>query len=75
VSKTRTTFSLDSQVLRAARIAAARSGKRDSEIVEQALRSYLGFEVIDRIRAKSDLGSDAAETVAHDEVHASRAQR
>jgi len=73
MSRTRTTLSLDSQVLRAARIAAARAGKRDSEIVEEALRAYLGFDAVDRIRAKSVISSDAAEKLAYDELHASRA--
>ena len=73
MSRTRTTLSLDSQVLRAARIAAARAGKRDSEIVEAALRAYLGFDVIDRIRAKSDISADAAAKLAYDELHTSRA--
>ena len=59
-------------MLRAARIAAARSGKRDSELVEDALRAYLGLAVVDRIRAKSGLSSETAERLAYDELHASR---
>jgi len=72
MSRSRTTLSLDSQVLRAARIAAARSGKRDSEIVEEALRSYLGLRVVDNVRATSGLAADAAESLAYAELHASR---
>jgi hypothetical protein len=72
VSRTRTTLSIDDQVLRAARIAAARSGKRDSELVEDALRAYLGLAVVDRIRAKSGLSAETAERLAYDELHASR---
>lgn len=75
MSQTRTTFSLDSRVLRAARIAAARTGKRDSEIVEEALRAYLGVGVIDRLRATSDLSSEAADKLAYQELHASRKRR
>jgi hypothetical protein len=70
--KARTTFSIDDQVLRAARIAAARAGKRDSELVEDALRAYLGLAVIDRIRAGSDLTPDEADELAYRELHASR---
>lgn len=72
MSKARTTLSIDDQVLRAARIAAARAGKRDSELVEDALRSYLGLAVIDRIRANSSLTPDEADQLAYDELHASR---
>ena len=72
MSRTRTTLSIDDDVLRAARIAAARGGKRDSELVEDALRVYLGLAVIDRVRAKSALSSTEAEELAYWELHASR---
>ena len=75
MSKMRTTFSLDSRVLRAARIAAARSGKRDSEIVEEALRSYLALDVVDRVRERATLGAEAADALVYEELHASRAAR
>jgi hypothetical protein len=70
--RSRTTLSIDDQVLRAARIAAARSGKRDSELVEDALRAYLGLAAVDRVRAKSELTAEAADRLAYDELHASR---
>ena len=73
--QSRTTFSLDARVLRAARIAAARTGKRDSEIVEEALRSYLGLDVVAVVRERADLDADAADTLAYRELHASRARR
>ena len=75
MTQLRTTFSLDSRVLRAARIAAARAGKRDSEIVEEALRSYLGLDVVAAVRERAALSAEAAERLAYDELHASRARR
>ena len=75
MTQLRTTFSLDSRVLRAARIAAARAGKRDSEIVEEALRSYLGLDVVAAVRERAALNAGAAERLAYDELHASRARR
>ena len=75
MTQMRTTFSLDSRVLRAARIAAARAGKRDSEIVEEALRSYLGLDVVAAVRERAVMGAEAAERLAYDELHASRARR
>lgn len=71
----RTTFSLDARVLRAARIAAARAGKRDSEIVEEALRSYLGLDVVAAVRERAAMKAEAAERLAYDELHASRTPR
>jgi hypothetical protein len=41
------TFYPDEDVLRAASVRAARSDRRDSEIVEEALRAYLGFDVVE----------------------------
>ena len=75
MQRTRTTLSLDSRVLRAARIAAARAGKRDSEIVEDALRSYLGLGVVDAVRERAATGADAADLLAYEELHASRPRR
>lgn len=72
MSRTRTTLSIDDQVLRAARIAAARSGQRDSDLVEDALRAYLGLAVVDRVRRRSDLDPDEAARLADEELHASR---
>ena len=73
--QSRTTFSLDSRVLRAARIAAARTGKRDSEIVEEALRSYLGLDVVGAIRERAAMSAEAADRLADNELHESRAAR
>ena len=72
MARTKTTVYLDPEVLRAARIMAARTGRRDSDVVEEALRSYLGIEVVDRVRERSTLGPDEAEALAYGELHASR---
>lgn len=72
MGRTRATLSIDDDVLRAARVAAARSGKRDSELVEEALRAYLGFAVVERVRGRSDLSPTAADELVYRELHASR---
>ncbi len=72
MARTKTTVYLDPEVLRAARIMAARTGRRDSDVVEEALRSYLGIEVVDRVHERSALGPDEAEALAYRELHASR---
>ena len=80
VAKQRATFSLDQDVLRATRVAAARSGRRDSEIVEDALRSYLALGVLEEIwrsrpSGAPDLSDEKALQLARDEQHAAREGR
>lgn len=68
---------IDADVLRAARVMAARTGKRDSDIVEEALRSYLGINVLEEIWASSPAGvtNEEALDLANREVHDQRAGR
>jgi hypothetical protein len=70
--KIRTTVTLDDEVLRAVRVKAARAGKRDSEIIEAALRRYLAIDVLDAIWARADLDEDEAMRLADEAVHATR---
>ena len=65
---------VDDEVMRAARIRAARAGKRDSDIVEEALRAYLGFDAIEAVWGRSALTEDEALSLANDEVHAARVE-
>ena len=73
-AKKKATFYLPEDLLRAARVRAARADLRDSEIVEQALRSYLGFGVVEAVWARSRLDAGEAEALAVAEVKAHRAQ-
>ena len=78
--KERATFSLDAEVLRATRVAAARAGRRDSEIVEEALRNYLAIGVLEEIwRSRPsgvpELSDDEALRLARSEQHAARQGR
>jgi hypothetical protein len=70
--KKKVTFYVDEDVLRAARVSAARSDRRDSEIVEEALRAYLGFDVVEHVWTRSDLREDEALELAVSEIHAMR---
>ena len=62
--KVRTTVTIDEAVLRAARVAAARRGKRDSEVIEEALREHLGWSLLDEVWAKADLDEEEAMEIA-----------
>ena len=70
--KQRTTVTLDEQVLRAVRVKAARTGRRDSDVIEEALRRDLGLELLDRIWAKADMGDDEALALAVEAQHKTR---
>ncbi|HEV2791855.1 MAG TPA: hypothetical protein VGV69_11205 [Solirubrobacterales bacterium] len=43
---------MDEELLRAVRIRAARTGKRDSEVIEESLRRALGVNKLEEIWAK-----------------------
>ena len=75
MARTKTTIYLEPEVLRATRIRAARTGQRDSQVVEDALREFLGLSVVDEIRAKADLDEEAALALAYDELHTLRRER
>ena len=74
-TKRKVTLYVDEEVLRAARVRAARTDTRDSEVVEAALRAYLGFEVVSSVWTRSDLTEDEAMRLAVAETHAVRAER
>ena len=54
----KTTIHVEDDLLRATKIAAARAGKRDYQVVEEALRAYLGFELLERVGKRSKLTED-----------------
>jgi hypothetical protein len=70
--KLRTTVTLDERVLRAVRVKAARTGKRDSEVIEDALRRDLGLELLGRIWERAELTEDEAIRHAVEEQHEAR---
>jgi hypothetical protein len=74
-AKKKVTFYLDEDVLRATRVRAARSDRRDSEIVEAALRTFLGFDVVEDVWARSELAEADAMRLAVEEQHALRAEK
>ena len=72
MAKRKTTVYLDEDVLRQARIQAARTGKKDSEVIEEALRRYLGMDILDAVWARSDLDERAALELAYEALDAVR---
>ena len=72
MAKVRTTLTIDPEVLRAVKIRAARSGKGDSDIIEEALRRDLGLDLLDRLWAANDLGEAEAMGLAVEAQHLTR---
>ena len=70
--KRKTTIYIDESVLRALKIAAARAGQHDYEVVEQALRSHLGMELLQRTGKNPAVSENIAMKLAYAEVHRSR---
>ncbi|HET7416398.1 MAG TPA: hypothetical protein VFJ61_02070 [Solirubrobacterales bacterium] len=74
--KARTTVSLDEDVFRAVKIKAARTGKRDSEVIQEALRRDLGLDALAQLWAKvTPAPEDEGIKLAYDELHAMREER
>jgi metal-responsive CopG/Arc/MetJ family transcriptional regulator len=75
MAKVRTTLTVDEDLLRAVKVRAARTGKGDSEVIEEALRRDLGLELLDRIWAANRLSEDEALTLSVEAQHSTRPPR
>lgn len=74
--KARTTVSLDEDVFRAVKIKAARTGRRDSQVIEESLRRDLGVDDLADIWAKvAPAPEDEGFELARDELRAMRRER
>ncbi len=72
----KTTVYVDEGVLRAAKVYAARKDIRDSDVVETALREFLGLDVLQPVWDRNrDLDPEEADRLAYDELTAVRTQR
>jgi hypothetical protein len=72
MAKVRTTLTVDEDVLRAVKIAAARSGRGDSQVIEDALRRELGLDLLDRMWAGNRMSEEDAMALAVEAQHATR---
>lgn len=68
-------MTIDSEVMRAVKVRAARTGKADGDVIEEALRRDLGLDLLDRLWAKSDLDEAEALDLAVEAQHATRRPR
>ena len=73
MAKAKTTIYVDEDLLRGARVYAARKDMKDSEVFELALRRILGRDVLDDIWARNaGVDPEVAEQIAYEELRASR---
>ncbi len=74
MTKTRTTLTIEEDVLRAVKVRAARTGKGESEVIEEAIRRDLGLDLLDRLWARNDMTEDEAMTLAIEAQQATRSE-
>jgi hypothetical protein len=75
MTKVRTTLTVDADLLRAVKVRAARTGKGDSEVIEEAIRRDFGIELLDRIWAANGLAEDDALALSVEAQHSTRPPR
>jgi Ribbon-helix-helix protein, copG family len=73
--KVRTTLTVEEEILRAVKVRAARAGKGDSEVIEEALRRELGFDLLERLWRGNELSEEEAAALAVEAQHKTRRRR
>ena len=68
-------MTMDEAVIRAVKVRAARSGQGESEVIEEAVRRWLGLDLLERLWAKNDLDPDEAMALALEAQRWARKQR
>ena len=75
MARRKTTVYLEEDLLRAAKVRAARTGRKDYEVLEEALKTYLGFAALQKVWSKSNLDEQGALDLAYAQLHKARAER
>lgn len=73
--KVRTTLTIEEEVLRAVKIRAARTGKGDSAVIEDALRRELGLDLLEGLWTRNLLSEGEATQLAVEAQHATRRRK
>jgi hypothetical protein len=75
MSKVRTTLTIDESVMKAVKMRAARTGRGDSQVIEESLRREMGLDLLERLWERNDVPERAAEALAVEAQHRTRRQR
>jgi hypothetical protein len=69
----RTTLTIDESVMKAVKMRAARTGRGDSQVIEESLRRDIGLDLLERLWEKSERSARDAEALAVEAQHKTRA--
>lgn len=76
MGRVKTTVYIEERLRRAAKQAALTSGVHEYEVFEEALKRYLGWDILDDLWARHpELTEDEALRLAYDELRAHRAEQ
>jgi metal-responsive CopG/Arc/MetJ family transcriptional regulator len=75
MAKVRTTVTLEEEVLKGVKVRAARSGRGDSEVIEEMLRRELGLDILEQLWSGNRLPENEAMKLAVQAQHATRRRR
>jgi hypothetical protein len=75
VPKVRTTLTIEDSVMKAVKIRAARTGRRDSEVIEESLRRDLGLDLLEHLWERNQLSEGEAMALAVEAQHQTRRRR
>lgn len=76
MARKKTTVYIEEDLVRAAKAFAARTGREEGEVFEEALRGYLGFDDLERVWGREGLPDEEEATrLAYEELHALRAEK
>ncbi|MBA2312294.1 MAG: ribbon-helix-helix protein, CopG family [Actinobacteria bacterium] len=70
--RVKTTFTVDEDLMRYVRVRAARTGRTQSDVLDEALRQGLG--VVQRFRAFNEADEEEALSLASEAVHEVRSE-
>jgi hypothetical protein len=73
--KLRTTLTIDESVMRAVKLRAARTGRGDSNVIEESLRRDLDLGLLDRLWERNQLSEEDATALAVEAQHKTRRRR
>ena len=75
MSKVRTTLTIDESVMKAVKMRAARTGRGDSQVIEDSLRRDLGLDLLERFWERNNLSERDAAALAVEAQHQTRRRR
>ena len=75
MAKVRTTLTIDESVMKAVKMRAARTGRGDSQVIEDSLRRDLGLDLLERLWGRNSLSERDATSLAVESQHQTRRPR